>query len=131
MNATFAKIHIAKKELGLDDDAYRDVLERITGKRSSKGMSANQHKAVLDEFRRLGWKPTKGNIKKSDKPYVRLIHALWRSCHQKGAIENGSRQALRKFVEKQSGVSDPDFLTYEQASPIIEALKTMERRANG
>lgn len=128
MSAALAKIHIAKKELGLDDDAYRDVLERITGKRSSKGMNAKQHKAVLDEFKRLGWKPTKATIKKSDKPYVRLIHALWRSCHQKGAIENGSRQALRKFIEKQSGVSDPEFLTYHQANPIIEALKNMEQR---
>lgn len=31
-----AKIHIARKDLGLDEDTYRAVLIRITGKRSAK-----------------------------------------------------------------------------------------------
>ncbi|MBF8271572.1 MAG: hypothetical protein HW380_677 [Magnetococcales bacterium] len=34
-----AKIHIAKKELGLDDDAYREILQGRYGVTSSKGMS--------------------------------------------------------------------------------------------
>lgn len=130
-NKTLAKIHIAKKELGLDDDAYRDVLERITGKRSSKGMTSAQHKAVLDEFKRLGWMQKRSTFKPSNKSYVRLIHALWRSCANKGVIDDGSRQALRAFVENQTGVSDPDFLTYPQALPVIEALKKMEARGDG
>ena len=128
MTAALAKIHIAKKELGLDDEDYRDVLERVTGQRSSKGMSAIQHNAVFDEFKRLGWKAKAGTFKKSNKPYVRMIHSLWRSCYNKGVIKNGSRQALRAFVKNSTDITDPDFLTYEQASPLIEALKEMEAR---
>ena len=37
-NPQLAQIHIAKKELGLDDDTYRDVLERVTRQRSSAGL---------------------------------------------------------------------------------------------
>ena len=48
-----AQIHIAKKELSLTDDSYRDLLERVTGQRSSKGMTAQKKNAVLDEFKRL------------------------------------------------------------------------------
>ncbi|MCZ4273324.1 gp16 family protein [Maritalea porphyrae] len=129
MNPALAKIHIAKKELRLDDDAYRDVLERITGKRSAKGLSEKNLKLVVTEFKRLGWKPKVGNFQKSNKPYVRMIHSLWRSCYNKGVIQNGSRQALRAFVKNRNGIADPDFLTFEQASPLIEALKEMEARA--
>lgn len=34
-NALLAKVHIAKKALGMDDDAYRDFLNAQTGKRSA------------------------------------------------------------------------------------------------
>lgn len=130
MNPALAKIHIAKKELGLDDDAYRDVLERVVGQRSAKGLSDCKLKLIISEFKRLGWKPKTGTFQKSNKPYVRMIHSLWRSCYNKGVIKNGSRQALRAFVKKRTDIADPDFLTYEQASPLIEALKEMESRGD-
>ena len=50
-------IHIAKRDLCLDDDTYRDVLERITGLRSAADLDAKQRRAVIDEFYRLGWRP--------------------------------------------------------------------------
>ncbi len=71
----------------------------------------------------------------STKPYVRLVHALWKSCHRKGVIQDGSRSALRSFVRNdmvrrgfEDVDRDPDFLTFDQASPIIDALKAMEAR---
>jgi phage gp16-like protein len=130
MNPALAKIHIAKNELCLDDDAYRDMLERVTGQRSAKGLVDAKLQLVVSELQRLGWKPKqkKHKFNAAKQPYQRLIHALWRSCKAKGVIQNGSRQALRTFVEKRTGIADPDFLTYAQAEPIIEALKQMEAR---
>lgn len=40
--ALIAKIKIAQKELGLDDDTYRAVLERVTGKRSCADMDVSE-----------------------------------------------------------------------------------------
>ena len=34
-----AKIHIAAKEIGLGEDDYRDLLERVTGKRSASALA--------------------------------------------------------------------------------------------
>ena len=76
-----------------------------------------------------GWLPP------STKPYIRLIHALWNSCHKLGAVENGSREALRAFCKRfiahgdDKIAVDPDLLTHQQATPIIKALKEMEARA--
>lgn len=52
-----AKIHIAKAQLGLDDDTYRALLARVAGVRSAKELGPRQVAQVLAEFQRLGWKP--------------------------------------------------------------------------
>ncbi|WP_102226852.1 regulatory protein GemA [Acidimangrovimonas sediminis] len=134
MNAT-AIINIAKAELAIDDDDYRDLLERVTGQRSLRAMSERQKRDVLDELKRLGFRvKTSRPARTASKPYIRLIHALWKNCQRLGVIDNGSREALRafcaRFVDQGSGnvAVDPDLLSYDQASPVIEALKKMEAR---
>jgi phage gp16-like protein len=49
-------IHGARRRIGLDEDTYRDVLERVTGKRSLRAMNEAERRAVLDELNanRLG-----------------------------------------------------------------------------
>lgn len=55
--ATLSKIHIAKQQLGMDDDIYRGLLARVAGVRSSKELNTRQAGAVLREFERLGFQP--------------------------------------------------------------------------
>ncbi|MCE0999409.1 gp16 family protein [Pseudomonas sp. NMI1173_11] len=62
-NQQLSKIHIAKKELGLDDDTYRALLSRITGQSSAKDLSPLDVAKVLQEFERLGWKSKQGRAK--------------------------------------------------------------------
>ena len=51
-----AKIHIAKKQLGLDDDTYRQALATATsGKTSCANMNENELQAVLDAFKSKGF----------------------------------------------------------------------------
>lgn len=137
MNTT-AIINIAKGQLGLDEDAYRGLLVRITGKASLRQMTERQRIAVVEELKRKGFRirSSKGAapLPKAFQPHSRLIHALWKSCHRLGVIDNPSRDALRAFCKRfvahgQEGiVVDPDMLSRDQATPIIEALKKMEAR---
>ncbi len=83
-----AKIHIAKKDLGLDDGTYKDVLKRITGKDSSKNMTLNELKAVLDDFSRRGFV-----AKRTAKTAKR--HGKKTTAHQ----QNQSRQAMIDKIE--------------------------------
>ena len=78
-----AKVHIAKKDLNLDDDTYRDVLERVTGKRSCKGMVIAELESVIKDMEGRGF-----NVKKAPKhgkkpdvierrePLMGKIHAM-------------------------------------------------------
>lgn len=50
-----AKVHIAAKALGLEDDAYRDMLEGLTGQRSAGKLSDKQLALVLAAMRKKGW----------------------------------------------------------------------------
>ncbi len=133
---TMAVINIAKSQLGLDEETYRALLERVTGVASLRSMTDRQRLLVVDELKRLGFKmQVKGKkLPASVKPWVRMIYALWSNCLRLGVIEDGGRPALRAFCKRfvahghDGVVVDPDLLSYTQASPIIEALKKMEAR---
>lgn len=133
---TVAIINIAKGQLGLDDTTYRALLQRVTGVASLRIMTERQKIAVLEEMKRQGFKVKVGGKKlpASVKPYVRMIYALWSKCYRLGVIEDASRPALRAFCKRfvahgiNNAVVDPDMLSYQQAEPIIEALKRMEAR---
>ncbi len=132
--ALLAKVHIAKKDLGLIDENYRAILVRITGHESSAACSERQLEQVLAEFRRLGWQPRPAKSKGGagfDKPHVRKIYALWAEAGRLGAVANATKEALRAFVERQTGKSAPEFCAPPDANKVCEALKAMIRRAEG
>lgn len=133
---TIAIINIAKAQLAMVEDDYRALLARVTGVASLRAMTEAQKVAVVEEMKRLGFRVQSNGRKLSPsvKPYVRLIYALWTNCHRAGVIDSSSRTALRAFCKRfvahgiDGVVVDPDMLSYQQATPIIEALKKMQAR---
>lgn len=58
-NRALAAIHIAKSQLGMDDDTYRALLRRVSAEsgrevESAARLNHRQMRAVLNEMRRLG-----------------------------------------------------------------------------
>lgn len=51
-------IQIARRQLGMEDDSYRALLERVAGVSSSTKLTPRQIGRVLAELERLGWKST-------------------------------------------------------------------------
>lgn len=58
-NAELAKIHIAKKDLGMDDDTYRAMLRQVAGVESSKDLTAIGRAKVLDYLKTHGFNAKK------------------------------------------------------------------------
>lgn len=56
-NADYAKINIAKKDLGLDDDTYRDLLYLHFKVRSAKELKPRQVTVLLNHLKAQGWQP--------------------------------------------------------------------------
>jgi phage gp16-like protein len=127
--STLAKIHIGKKQLGLAEDDYRDLLERVTGHRSSAAMSEGQRQAVLSEMQRLGFKAAPAAKNKSPHAHVRKVFAVWGDMVRKGQLRQPDKAALHSFCERQTGIKNAEWLSPEQASKVVEGLKAMQRRA--
>lgn len=135
-SALIAKIHIAKKQLGLDDDLYRDTLRRITGKSSSGAMTENERQKVLDHFSKAGFKahsrrrsmPISGPAAR----HARKIEALWLSGWNLGVIHDRSAAAMESFIARQTGIAKAQWLKDAgDAGKVIEALKAWLAREGG
>ncbi|MGH8327258.1 MAG: phage protein GemA/Gp16 family protein [Steroidobacteraceae bacterium] len=122
--AMLAKIHIAAKRLALEDESYRALVKRVTGRESAGDCDLQGLDALLREFRKLGFDDAKRRSafqRVSEKAYVRLIYALWGELEPH--LREPSSGALRSFVKRQTGLSAPEFLGPEQANRVIEGLK--------
>jgi len=130
-SSPLAMIHVGKKQLGLDDDSYRGLLERVTGKRSAAALSEAERNAVVDEMRRQGFTPaSKPSRKGLDGPYAAKLQALWIAGWNLGVVRDRRDHALIAFVERQTKISHTRFLRFpEDAAKVIEALKGWLARA--
>ncbi len=128
--ADLAKIHVAKKELGLSDENYRALLQGLCGVKSAKDLDFMGRQKLLIKLQSLGWKPAPAAGKPGRKPWKPAagsqgskILALWLELKRKGKLHTPTDEALFDFVKDMSGVEHPDWLTAAQANDVIEGLK--------
>ena len=138
--ALLGKVHIGKKVLRLDDPTWVDLVQRVTGAGSCAHASDGGLVALATELERLGFKPAppknqksgKPDFKKSDKPQVRLVFALWGELSRRGALTSPTKESLRAFCANMADTgaasTDPEFLDGRQLRKVIEALKAMVAR---
>jgi hypothetical protein len=130
-----AKIHIAKKELGLEDEIYRDILYRKFKVTSSKALSDSQALVLINHFKNVGWVPKSKPKKYDDLPprdlydaspgQRRLIEVLWHDLYR----GNEEKKHLRQFLWNHFKVSEVRFIRDKDlAHKVIEALKQMKKR---
>ena len=117
-----AAIHIRKKERGLDDDAYRDMLREVAGVESARDLDAAGRQKVLAHLAPRPDAPARRWGKRSADPMVRKIYALL-----------GDRPASYAvgIARRMFGPQAPDAIewaTGEQMRKVIQALEYDRRR---
>ena len=133
MSRSIAAMHVAKKQLGLDDDTYRAALVQVTGKSSSAAMSEPERQKVLEHFRQAGFKAAStGGRKRLDGKFAAKLQALWIAGWNLGLVRDRDDRALLAFVKRQTGIDHVRFLRHgADAMKAIEALKGWLERAGG
>jgi phage gp16-like protein len=145
--AALAQIHIAKKQLGLDEELYRDMLENLTGKRSAGDMALAELYKVIKHLENVGFKRNRGGQPKSRrKQYyspraqgqiIDVMRAVWIEMHRAGIVRDGSESALTAYAKRMSsqlnggiGVDSLDWLERDTklAVAVLEALKGWDTR---
>lgn len=125
-----ARIHLAKKELALDDEAYRDLLWAIARVRSAADLDWTGRRRVLEHLRKLGAHFGARAGGHGEDKQARLVRWLWHRLRELGALHEGAddARALAAFVRRQTGKDVLAWLSTEEARGLIENLKQWVRR---
>ncbi|MGY3943362.1 gp16 family protein [Aeromonas tecta] len=131
-------VQVGRRELSLDEEDYRALLESVTGARSAKDLKAAQLEAVVKAMKGLGFKvkvsatshrspPSTAHVQA---PEVRKLRAVWITMSQDGLLHDGSEDALGSFIRRMTananggvGINRAEWLTSVQAERVLEALK--------
>jgi Protein of unknown function (DUF1018) len=130
-------IHVACRDLGVDQDTRRDLQERVTGKASLSAMTDAEHEAVLDELKRQGFKPSASGKARpvAARGDTRFAHVLWGKLVRAGKVKVKGAAGLNAFVRERFGdawgavpIDIDQMQDHDQIATVIEALKSMCRR---
>jgi phage gp16-like protein len=132
-NRLIAHIHAAAKELGLDEDTRRDLMERETGKRSASAMNDGELGKVVGALGELKKGSAAGAGSASGRsfvphedPQVRKVYAMWTALKRKGLVTAAKPNG---FAKRMAGVDSVEWANPEQLRQIIEGLKAIEVRS--
>lgn len=133
-------IHVACRELHIDQDGRRDLQLAVCGKASMRDMTERDLGKVLDRLKSDGFKPDfKGRKKRKSAPRadLRLIHVLWRKLGHAGDLREPGRKGLNSFIRARFGTvwgsvpADIDMLRdWKQIDQVIQALKSWGKRVD-
>lgn len=124
MSRLMGMIRVAKAQLGMDEDTYREFLHNTLGKRSLAGSTGKEQWRVVEALKRLGFQPRpvrKGKELPSD-PQAKKIRALWLTMADCGIVKKRSEEAIASYVERITGQTF-DTATVKQCQVVIETLK--------
>ncbi len=123
-----AKVHVLAKQAQLDDDAYRDLMARETGRRSAAELGDAELADLCETLK--GMAPR--SAVKLDGPYAGKIKALWLSAWHLGIARSNADGAALAFIKRQTGIDHGRFLiNARDANKAIEGLKAWIERDGG
>lgn len=124
------KMHIARKELAITDEAYRDILRLHFGCESSTALTDRQATVLLNHFEAKGWTPKQPTQPRKNPDFIsiqpgpaakqqRKVLALWNALGY-------AMDKLHTRVNNQFGVSRFEWLTDAKALHVL--ITDLEKR---
>lgn len=124
-------IHVARRDLGMEDDAYRAIVARIAdGKTSSADCTVLELERIIDHLKKAGFKvrkpktaaPAERRPLATDRE-SRKLRAIWLLLHQVGATQSNTEASLAAYVKRMTGCDALQFVKPHDRYALIEGLK--------
>lgn len=117
-----AIIHMAKAQLGLDEETYRQKLHGLFGKDSAGKLTADERRQLIDSFKRAGFKVQRReqSAAKHKLPLISKIDALLYDLGLKRNYADGIAKQMfkvNKFV----------WCDIDQLRSVVVALTKLQR----
>lgn len=128
-----AKVHlvqVARKRLGLADEDYRNILMRVGGVSSSRDLTMETFRELMDIFAKLGFQSDANRTNLGRRPgfatagQVAAMRRLW-ADYTEGT---GTETQLGHWLERTWKVSALRFLPEKDARNAVIVLKNMVTR---
>jgi phage gp16-like protein len=121
-----AKVHVAKKQLALDDDTYRAMLRSVAGVESAKDLTPEGAAKLLRHMERCGFQPIKSahrrpRVAASRSAQLGKIEALLADAGRPWEYING-------MVKRICKVDAIEFCDGEMLGKLIAALQADAKR---
>lgn len=129
-------IHVARRELAMDEETYRAMLKLVAGVESAAKLDDAGRKKVIDHMKSKGFKVKSKSAGKAapgasvtePDPQYRKIQALWGDLARCGAVRVNTEGAIRIYIKRITGCDDYRFCNNKQVAVIIETLKKWRDR---
>lgn len=120
-------VHVARRDLGMDDDAYRAILRGKFGVTSSSDLNIAGLNSLIDHFKRCGFKPKATAKDKLPTPHKKLA-ATKEEIEAKIALQLKALDKPWQYAHAvarriHADVSAFEFLTVEQLGDVSSALE--------
>jgi len=134
----YTLLAVGKKQLGWDDEFYRDVFlvkfgaTKVNGKVSASTLEFGKLHEAVESMKRSGFKPVKKGIasRKPDwrTPRINKIKALWHALHDAEVIKNPSEIAMQRWCASITKKAKLEWANATDLNNCIEALKSWAHR---
>jgi phage gp16-like protein len=141
--AAIKLIHVARRDLGIDNDAWRDLLRQKFRVESSKELGFFDLCKLVEHLKKCGFKvrhkTTGGARRPTSRPLAGAaqakpgeaakIRALWIFLHTDlGLVKDPSEKALVAYVKRITGCDALQWLDGQESYRVIETLKKWAER---
>ena len=126
----YKTIHGLARLLGLNDEAYRDMLDDRYHVRSSKDLNPQQRFQLIKELR----EKVHGNVQKFNElgkrkfkaspKQLRAIEAMWAQV-SRATTASDRKKALNTFCHRLTGVMAIEWICKDDAKILIKAIQAM------
>ena len=117
--ADLAKIHIARKDLSMDEATYRAMLWTVARVNTAKDLDHAGRQQVLQHLHGLGWRAKRkghpGKVADNKQPLIKKIAALLTDMQLEWAYADGIARQMFKLDSVR-------FCKHEQLRKIVAAL---------
>lgn len=127
--AQLGLLRVAKAKLALDEESYREILERFGGSRSGADLDREGFAAVMVRFQQLGFVSTSQKRGYGERAGMASTAQLEMIRDLFGRLSGDpDPDHLAAWLEKYHKVSSLRFVTVGKAGQIITALKAWRDR---
>lgn len=123
-NRDLKLIHIAKKQLGMDEDAYRTIVRTMSNQRtdSSGALNGPERQRLLNHLKSCGFR-TSQPIPKNifpDEPQWNKLWSNWQKLADAGKVIDRRGGALASYVRSQTKVEAMNWVAPTQLDKLID-----------